>query len=167
MTTIHLFIKYIQRVANNVRDWGRGHAPAERALSRVNITYWTGAYPLLTLNPLWLAGFAGRCSAYCAPWFFTKEKRTKMPGRIMKAVWRTSAMTYPENTSHHFLNSKNCSDLIISPFLAKLTDLIIPHPLAKWKPKACPFTAEKWSFALLSHSDYIVQNCAKRCKFRR
>ena len=49
----------------------------------------------------------------------------------MKAVWRTSAMTYPENTSHHFLNSKNRSDLIISPFLAKLTDLIISHFLAK------------------------------------
>ena len=32
----------------------------------------------------------------------------------MKAVWRTSAMSYPEITSHHTPNSKNRSDLTVA-----------------------------------------------------
>ena len=52
-----------------------------------------------------LVGFTGQSSAYYIP-YFSRKKRMKMLGSIMKVVSQISAMSYPEITLLYFLNSK-------------------------------------------------------------
>ena len=79
----------------------------------------------------------------------------------MKAIWRTSAMSYLEITLHYFPNSKKKSSLIISRFWQnESTSLFLIFQLNK-KPGACLFAAQKGPFCDMYCHFLLSINCAK------
>ena len=90
-----------------------------------------------------------------------------MQGRIMKAVWRTSAMSYPEITSHNIPNSKRLFRSYYFSFLTKWINLIISHFWWNEKPRSCLFAGQKGPFFRCCHVLFSTKLCETCRWFRR
>ena len=83
---------------------------------------------------------------------FSRKKRMKMPGKMMKVVWQIYAASYPEITSFYFLNSKkNIPALLFLVFSEMNRPCQFPFQQNE-KPRACPFTVLFLVFSEMNRS---------------